>query len=55
MKRISAYFRLAKWKWAMSRRAVIADYPVAIEEEDEITEFDLSPYLGWMEEERQYL
>lgn len=54
MKRISAYFRLAKWKWAKSRRTVIADYPSAIEDEDEITEFDLSPYLGWMEEERQY-
>ncbi len=55
MTKIRAYFRLAKWKWAMStKRKVIVDCPSAIEDEDEITEFDLIPYLGWMEEERQY-
>ncbi len=53
MKRVKAYLRLVKWKWAKSRRTVIADYPLAIEAEDEITEFDLMPYLGWMEEERK--
>ena len=55
MTRVKAYFRLAKWKWAMSGRAVIADYPLAIEDDDEISEFDGSPYLGWMEKERQFL
>ena len=50
MTKIKAYFQLMKWKWASSRQIVLLD----IEEEEEITEFDLSPYLGWMEKERQY-
>lgn len=54
MTKVRAYFRLAMWKWAKSKQTVIADYPSVIEDEDEITEFDLSPYLGWMEKERQY-
>ena len=50
MTKIKAYFRLAKWKWAKSRQIILLD----IEDDEEITEFDLSPYLGWMEKERQY-
>ena len=39
------------WKWAKARQIVLMEN---IADEDEITEFDLSPYLGWMEKEREY-
>ena len=50
MTKIKAYFRLMKRKWAKSRQVVLIE---DIADEDEITEFDLSPYLGWMEKERE--
>ncbi|MFK7979317.1 MAG: hypothetical protein AB8G86_05015 [Saprospiraceae bacterium] len=50
MTKIKAYFRLLKWKWAKPKPRVLWD----LEEEEEITEFDLSPYLGWMEKEREH-
>lgn len=51
MNKVKTYFRLVNWKWAKSRQIVLME---DIADEDEITEFDLSPYLGWMEKERQY-
>ena len=51
MTKIKAYFRLIKWKWAKSRQIILLNIE---KDEDEITEFDSSPYLGWMEKERQY-
>lgn len=48
MNKVKAYFRLVKWKWAKSKQK-----PLYIEDyDDDITEFDSSPYLGWMEKER---
>ena len=46
MTRLKAYWRLMKRNWRKK------DNFLMLETEDEITDFDLRPYLGWMEEER---
>ena len=49
MTRILTYLRLMKWIW-IENKSVNSSYTEsgAVEE---ITDFDLPPYLGWMEEE----
>ena len=46
MTRLKAYWRLMKRNWKKHNPY----FPEM--EDDEITDFDLRPYLGWMEEEQ---
>lgn len=48
---IKAFFQFLFQKWKNFNHPAIAGFPMEDYDEDEITEFDLQPYLGWMEEE----
>ena len=42
--------RLMKWKWTKNNQSTKLLYDEC-EGDDDILDFDLQPYLGWMEEE----
>jgi len=47
MTRLQAYLRLMRWNWNKKKLVGWTN----LEQEDEITDFDGMPYLGWMEDE----
>lgn len=51
MKWVKAYIRLLRWYRLKNNRLTRPIITENDDDNDEITEFDLQPYLGWMEEE----